>query len=108
MRDYLEEKSSDSGLENREYGLRYPSRWPRGILYPQKLVLTSPASGDRSVGIVRSQTHSLSLIHKREGILVIQRTRIATGYTASLPSAKVPQTALTEMLESESSRLRPF
>jgi hypothetical protein len=32
----------------------YPSRWPRGALYPQKLVLTSPTSGCRSVGIVRS------------------------------------------------------
>jgi hypothetical protein len=26
--------SSGSGLENREYGRRDPSRWPRGTLYP--------------------------------------------------------------------------
>jgi hypothetical protein len=45
-----------SGLENREYGRRDPSRWSRGILYPQKLALTSQTSGGRSVGIVRSQT----------------------------------------------------
>jgi hypothetical protein len=31
-------------------------RWPRGILYPQKLALTSPTSGGRSVGIVRLRT----------------------------------------------------
>jgi hypothetical protein len=42
-----------SGLENREYCRRYPLRWPRNTLYPQKLALTSPTSGGRSVGIVR-------------------------------------------------------
>jgi hypothetical protein len=35
-------KSSDSSLEIREYGCRYPQRWPRGTAYPQKLVLNSP------------------------------------------------------------------
>jgi hypothetical protein len=45
-----------SGLENRDYGRRDPSRWPRDILYLQKLALTSPTSGYRSVNIVRSQT----------------------------------------------------
>jgi hypothetical protein len=44
------------GLERREYGRRDPSRWPRGTLYPQKLALTSPTSGGRSLGIVRLQT----------------------------------------------------
>jgi hypothetical protein len=29
--------SSGSSLENREYGRRNPSRWPRGTLYPQKV-----------------------------------------------------------------------
>jgi hypothetical protein len=33
-----------------------PLRWPRDILYPQKLPLTSPTSGGRSVGIVRLGT----------------------------------------------------
>jgi hypothetical protein len=32
------------------------SRWPRGTLYPLKLVLTSPTSDDRSVGIVYLRT----------------------------------------------------
>jgi hypothetical protein len=47
-------KSSVSFLESREYGHRDPSRWPHGILYPQKLAPTSPTSGCCSVGIVRS------------------------------------------------------
>jgi hypothetical protein len=49
----LGRNSSGSGLENREYGRRDPLRWPRDTLYPQKLSLTSPTSGGRSVGIVR-------------------------------------------------------
>jgi hypothetical protein len=47
------------GLENREYGRRDPSRWSRGILCLQKLALTSPTSGGRSVGIVRSRTQAM-------------------------------------------------
>jgi hypothetical protein len=46
------------GLESREYGRSDPSRWPRGTLYPQKLALTSPTSGGRSVGIVLSRTQA--------------------------------------------------
>jgi hypothetical protein len=49
-------KSSGSGLVNRYYGRRDPSRWPRGTLYPQKLALTSPTSCGHSVSIVRSRT----------------------------------------------------
>jgi hypothetical protein len=49
-------KSCGSGLENREYGRSFP--WPRGIIYPQKLALTSRTSGGRSVGIVRSRTQA--------------------------------------------------
>jgi hypothetical protein len=48
--------------ENTEYGRRDPSRWPRGTLYPQKLALTSPTSGGRSVGIVRSQTQTTKFV----------------------------------------------
>jgi hypothetical protein len=32
------------------------------LLYPQKLALTSPTSGDRSVGIVRSRTKATELL----------------------------------------------
>jgi hypothetical protein len=53
-----ERNSSGSGLEIREYGRRDPSRWPRGTFYPQKLSLTSPTSGGRSVGVIRSRTQA--------------------------------------------------
>jgi hypothetical protein len=51
-----------TGLEIRKYGCRDPSRWPRGTLYPQKLSLTSPSSGFRSVGIVHSRTQATELV----------------------------------------------
>jgi hypothetical protein len=38
--------------------LHVSSRRPRGTLYPQKLALTSPTSGGRSVGIVRLRTRT--------------------------------------------------
>jgi hypothetical protein len=43
--ELLEGRSRGSGLESREFSCRYPSRWPRGTLYQQKLALTSPTSG---------------------------------------------------------------
>jgi hypothetical protein len=55
--ELLERKRSGSCLENREYDLRDPSRWPCDSLYPQKLALTS-TSGGRSVGIVRPRTQA--------------------------------------------------
>jgi hypothetical protein len=55
IKELLGRKSSDSGLESREYGRRDPSRWPRDTLYPQKLTLTSSTSGGRSVSILRSR-----------------------------------------------------
>jgi hypothetical protein len=51
--ELLGRNSSGYGLENREYGRGDPLRWPRDNFYPQKLTLTSPTSGGRSVGIVR-------------------------------------------------------
>jgi hypothetical protein len=53
-----ERKSSGYGLEIREYGHGDPLRWQRDNLYPQKLALTSPTSGGRSVGIVRLRTQA--------------------------------------------------
>jgi hypothetical protein len=44
------------GQENRINGRRDPLRWPRDTLYSQKLALTSPTRGGRSVGIVRLRT----------------------------------------------------
>jgi hypothetical protein len=55
-------KSSGSCLENREYGRRDLSRWPSGTLYPHKLAITSPTSGGRSVGIVRSRTQTIEFV----------------------------------------------
>jgi hypothetical protein len=51
--ELLGRNSSGYGLEKLEYGRGDPLRWPRDTLYPQKLELTSPTSGGRSVGIVR-------------------------------------------------------
>jgi hypothetical protein len=56
---------STSGPENREYGRRDLSRWPRGTLYPQKFALTSTTSGGRSVGIVCSRTKATELVMAR-------------------------------------------
>jgi hypothetical protein len=55
--ELLVRKSSVSGLENQDYGRRDPSR----CTYPQKLALTSPTSGGRSVGIVRSRIQATEL-----------------------------------------------
>jgi hypothetical protein len=49
-------------FKNREYGRRDQSRWPRGSFYPQKLALTSPTSGGRSVGILRSRTQPMEFL----------------------------------------------
>jgi hypothetical protein len=56
--ELLGRNSSGFSLENREYGRGDPSRWPRGTLYPQKLVLTSPTSSSRWVDIVRSRSEA--------------------------------------------------
>jgi hypothetical protein len=58
--------SSKSGLENREYGRGDPLRWPRYTVYPQKLALTSPTSGGRSVGRVRLRTKDTEFVLLKE------------------------------------------
>jgi hypothetical protein len=58
IEELIDRKSSSSGLESREYGRRDLSRWPRGTLYLQKLALTLPTNGSRSVGIVRWRTQT--------------------------------------------------
>jgi hypothetical protein len=62
IEELLGRKSSCSGLENRECGRKDPSRRSRGSLYPQKLALTLPTSGGRSVGIVGSRTEATVFI----------------------------------------------
>jgi hypothetical protein len=56
IEELLEWKSSGPGQENQINDRRDPLRWPRDTLYPQQLALTSPTSGDLSVGIVRLRT----------------------------------------------------
>jgi hypothetical protein len=48
-----------------------PLQWPRDTLYPQKLALTSPTSGGRSVVIVRSRTKATEfrLVFRAEGFM---------------------------------------
>jgi hypothetical protein len=58
IEELLGRKSSGSGLESRDYGSRYKSRWPSGTFYLQKLTLTSPTGGGRSVCIVRPRTQA--------------------------------------------------
>jgi hypothetical protein len=62
IEELLGRYSSGSGLETRGYGHRDPSRWPRATLNPQKLALTSPKSGGRSVGIVPSRTQATEFV----------------------------------------------
>jgi hypothetical protein len=63
-------KSNGSALENREYGPRDPSRWPSGTLYLDKLSLTSPTSGGRSVGIVLSRTQTTEIFIRKHSVEV--------------------------------------
>jgi hypothetical protein len=71
------------GLEIRKYGREDPLCRPRGTLFPQKLALTSPTSGCRSVGIIRLRikaTEQLSKVDTVAGILDTfsdERTRLS-------------------------------
>jgi hypothetical protein len=62
IEELLGRNSSGSDLYNREYGRGDPLRWPRDTLYPQKLALTSPTSGGRSVAIVRLQAKATEFV----------------------------------------------
>jgi hypothetical protein len=68
IEELLGRNNSASGLENREYGRGDPSRWPRNTLYPQKLALTLPTNGGRSVGIVRLRTKATEFFSLGSGI----------------------------------------
>jgi hypothetical protein len=60
-------------LGSREYGRGDPLHWPRDSLYPQKLALTSPTSGSRTVGIVRLR------IKATEFSLIFYYEQVRTG-----------------------------
>jgi hypothetical protein len=68
IKEILGKNNSGFGPECREYGRRDPSCLPRGTLYSQKFALTSPTSGDRSVGIVRSLTQDTEFSFLYSGI----------------------------------------
>jgi hypothetical protein len=57
--ELLGRNSSGFGLENREYGRGDTLHWPGDTFYPQKLALTSPTSGDRSVCKVRLRNEAI-------------------------------------------------
>jgi hypothetical protein len=58
IEELLGRKSSGSGPESQEYGSRDPLHCPHDTVYPQKLALTCPTNGGRSVGIIRSRTQA--------------------------------------------------
>jgi hypothetical protein len=55
---------NSSGLENRENVREDALHWPRDTLYLQKLALTTPTCGDRSVGIARLWTKTTEFVSK--------------------------------------------
>jgi hypothetical protein len=88
--ELLGRKSSGSGLESREYGRRDSSRWPRDILYPKKLALTSLTSSGSSVGIVRSRTRGteFSLVFRYKCTSCKASHAIGSNYGKYPPSSK--------------------
>jgi hypothetical protein len=75
IEELLEWKISGSGQENRINGRGVPLRWPRDTLHPQKLALTSPTGGGRSVGIVHLRTigHGVFFLRAFFGLHISQR-----------------------------------
>jgi hypothetical protein len=53
---------------------------PRDTLYPLKLALSSPTSGDRSVGIVHLRTKATEFVFVCIIIIIILRTMVAVEY----------------------------
>jgi hypothetical protein len=61
--ELLGRNSKGSSLESWEYGCWDPLHWPRNTLHLQKLALTSPTSGSRSVGILCLRTKATELLN---------------------------------------------
>jgi hypothetical protein len=62
IEELLGRNRSGSGLENRECGRGDSLHWQRDTLYPQKFALSSPTSGGRSMGRVRSPTQATEFL----------------------------------------------
>jgi hypothetical protein len=87
--ELLETNSSDSSLENREYGRGDPLRWPRDTLYAHELVLTSSTSGGRSVGIVRLRTKATEFfVHKLTIQLFMHAARLVYFSTLKMEAVR--------------------
>jgi hypothetical protein len=95
-----------SGLENRDYGRRDPSRWPRRTIYPQKSALTSPTSGGRSVGIVRKRTQAteFSSIHYPSSCLSFKNTTFRR--LCSVPETSCSQIEDSTMNDVENGKVK--
>jgi hypothetical protein len=89
IQELLGRRSSGSGLEIREYSHRDPSRSSRGTLYSQTLALTSPASGDRSVGIVRSRTQATEFVFFIIRPCTVRETVVTNRYVGFYVNAAV-------------------
>jgi hypothetical protein len=81
-------KSSGSDHENQDYGHRDSPHWPRDILYPQKLLLTSPTSGGCSVSIVRSRTKVTKLLLSLQPVLTHLNPHFPSGWETKFHSYK--------------------
>jgi hypothetical protein len=83
-----EGESSGSCLENQGYGRRgFAALTTLQILYPQKLVLTSPTSGGRSVSIVRLLTKATEFSFDCLCGLVVRVPRYRSRGPGSIPVA---------------------
>jgi hypothetical protein len=74
--ELLGRRSSGSGLEaeNTAVGIRHSDH--ATPLYPKKLALSSPTSGGRSVGIVRSRSTHLPPLHH---VMIARRSSGSVG-----------------------------
>jgi hypothetical protein len=77
-----------------------PSRWPRGTFYPNKLAITSPTRGGRSVGIVRSRTQTMEFFECLAHLIFFQFITLKM-YALNTALKKAPWS------ESESELYRP-
>jgi hypothetical protein len=62
LRSYLKEKVAARVWKTEITAVGDPLHWPHGSLYIQKLALTSPTSGCRSVDTVRSRTKATGFV----------------------------------------------
>jgi hypothetical protein len=62
IEELLGRNSSGSSPKNREYGHGDPLHWPRDTLYLQKVGITSPTCGGRSVDIVCLRTKTAEFV----------------------------------------------